>query len=73
VSRSRPITLLAGPALIYGHPLYLFVKDQNPGDVNGQGVSAFGASWFALSPAGNQDSAQQPTSSVGGGGSGGGY
>jgi predicted lipoprotein with Yx(FWY)xxD motif len=37
-----------------GHPLYLFVKDQKPGDVKGQGVSAFGAAWFALSPSGDQ-------------------
>jgi predicted lipoprotein with Yx(FWY)xxD motif len=37
-----------------GHPLYLFIKDHKPGDVNGQGVTAFGAAWFAVSPAGNQ-------------------
>jgi predicted lipoprotein with Yx(FWY)xxD motif len=37
-----------------GHPLYLFVKDKKPGDVKGQGVIAFGAAWFALSPSGNQ-------------------
>jgi predicted lipoprotein with Yx(FWY)xxD motif len=37
-----------------GHPLYLYVADQKPGDVNGQGVTAFGAPWYALSPAGNQ-------------------
>jgi predicted lipoprotein with Yx(FWY)xxD motif len=37
-----------------GHPLYLFVKDQKPGDVNGQGLTAFGGAWFAVSPAGNQ-------------------
>jgi predicted lipoprotein with Yx(FWY)xxD motif len=37
-----------------GHPLYLFVKDLKPGDVNGQGVTAFGAAWFAVSAAGNQ-------------------
>jgi predicted lipoprotein with Yx(FWY)xxD motif len=37
-----------------GHPLYLFVKDQKPGDVKGQGVTAFGAAWFALSPSGDQ-------------------
>jgi predicted lipoprotein with Yx(FWY)xxD motif len=37
-----------------GHPLYLFVEDHEPGDVNGQGVTAFGAAWFAVSPAGNQ-------------------
>ncbi len=55
-----------------GHPLYLFIKDKEPGDVTGQGVTAFGAAWFALSPSGNQTSA--PASSSGGGGSsGGGY
>jgi predicted lipoprotein with Yx(FWY)xxD motif len=37
-----------------GHPLYLFVKDQKPGEVNGQGVKAFGGTWFAVSAAGDQ-------------------
>jgi predicted lipoprotein with Yx(FWY)xxD motif len=37
-----------------GHPLYLFVNDHKPGDVTGQGVTAFGAAWFAVSPAGKQ-------------------
>jgi predicted lipoprotein with Yx(FWY)xxD motif len=37
-----------------GHPLYLFIKDHKPGDVTGQGVTAFGATWFAVSPAGKQ-------------------
>ena len=37
-----------------GHPLYLFIKDTRPGQVNGQGLTAFGAAWFAVSPAGNQ-------------------
>jgi predicted lipoprotein with Yx(FWY)xxD motif len=37
-----------------GHPLYLFIKDHKPGQTNGQGVNAFGAAWFAVSPAGNQ-------------------
>ena len=37
-----------------GHPLYLFVKDTKRGQTNGQGVTAFGAAWFAVSPAGNQ-------------------
>jgi predicted lipoprotein with Yx(FWY)xxD motif len=36
-----------------GHPLYRFVKDHKPGDVNGQGEIAFGAAWFAVSAAGN--------------------
>jgi predicted lipoprotein with Yx(FWY)xxD motif len=37
-----------------GHPLYRFVKDQSPGDTNGEGISAFGGSWFAISPGGNR-------------------
>jgi predicted lipoprotein with Yx(FWY)xxD motif len=41
-----------------GHPLYTFVKDHKPGEVNGQGVTAFGAAWFAVSPAGNQISSR---------------
>ena len=45
-----------------GHPLYLFVKDQKSGDVKGQGVIAFGAAWFALSPSGDQISATAPSS-----------
>jgi predicted lipoprotein with Yx(FWY)xxD motif len=43
------------PQVTYnGHPLYTYTGDQNPGDTNGQGLTAFGGSWFALSPAGNQ-------------------
>ena len=41
-----------------GHPLYLFIKDTKPGQTTGQGVTAFGAAWFAVSPAGNQISSQ---------------
>lgn len=37
----------------HGHPLYLFSGDQNAGDVNGQGVNAFGAVWWTVSAAGN--------------------
>jgi predicted lipoprotein with Yx(FWY)xxD motif len=51
-----------------GHPLYLFVKDQEAGETNGQGVSAFGAAWFALGSGGNQVSAQPASSSTSGGG-----
>jgi predicted lipoprotein with Yx(FWY)xxD motif len=58
------------PQVVYnGHPLYLYAADQNPGDATGQGLSAFGAAWFTLSPAGNQVSGQA-TSSSGNGGSG---
>jgi predicted lipoprotein with Yx(FWY)xxD motif len=47
-----------------GHPLYLFANDQNPGDVKGQGVTAFGAAWFVLSAAGSQISAKPATGST---------
>jgi predicted lipoprotein with Yx(FWY)xxD motif len=43
------------PQVTYnGHPLYTFLQDTKAGQTNGQGLSAFGASWFTLSPAGNQ-------------------
>ena len=48
-----------------GHPLYLFAGDKNPGDTNGEGVNAFGGSWYALSPAGDQVT---PPANGGGGG-----
>jgi predicted lipoprotein with Yx(FWY)xxD motif len=42
------------PQVVYhGHPLYLFSGDKKPGDTNGQGVTAFGGAWYAVSPAGN--------------------
>lgn len=44
------------------HPVYLYVGDKKAGEVNGQGVTAFGAAWFALTPAGNQISTQPTTS-----------
>ena len=59
------------PQVTYnGHPLYLYQGDQKPGDTNGQGLTAFGAAWFALSPAGTQVSG--PPSGSGGGSSSGG-
>src|SRR5690349_17039739 len=36
-----------------GHPVYLFTGDQKAGDTNGQGINAFGGSWFALTAAGD--------------------
>jgi predicted lipoprotein with Yx(FWY)xxD motif len=36
------------------HPLYRFVGDTKPGNTNGQGLDAFGARWFVVSPAGSQ-------------------
>jgi predicted lipoprotein with Yx(FWY)xxD motif len=42
------------PQVTYnGHPLYRFQGDSKPGDTNGQGLNAFGASWHVLSPAGD--------------------
>ena len=55
-----------------GHPVYLYIGDKKPGDVNGQGVTAFGAPWFALTPAGNQISTR-PATSGDGASAGGGY
>ena len=47
------------PQVTYaGHPLYLFSGDQNPGDTNGEGLVAYGASWYAVSPAGDQITGQ---------------
>ncbi len=48
-----------------GHPLYLYSGDHNPGDTNGQGLTAFGGGWFALSPDGNPVSGQASNSGGG--------
>ncbi len=56
-----------------GHPLYLFVKDPKPGQTNGQGLTAFGAAWFALTPSGSEISATPPSPATGGSSGGGGY
>lgn len=56
-----------------GHPLYLFIKDTKPGQATGQGLTAFGAAWFALTPTGTQASAPATSSSSGGSSGGLGY
>ena len=38
----------------HGHPLYYFAGDRKPGDINGEGLKAFGAEWYVLSAAGNK-------------------
>ncbi|MCU1428776.1 MAG: hypothetical protein JWL83_2776 [Actinomycetia bacterium] len=54
------------PQITYnGHPVYTFAGDQKAGDTTGQGINAFGASWFALSPTGNQVSGQASNTSGG--------
>jgi predicted lipoprotein with Yx(FWY)xxD motif len=51
-----------------GHPLYLFAGDQSAGETNGQGLTEFGGSWFALSTDGNPVTTKSSsTSSTGGG------
>jgi predicted lipoprotein with Yx(FWY)xxD motif len=53
------------------HPLYTFTKDTKAGQTTGEGVSAFGATWNAVSPAGAKIA--KPSAPSGGGGGGGGY
>jgi predicted lipoprotein with Yx(FWY)xxD motif len=56
-----------------GHPVYLFQGDHKGGATNGEGLTAFGGSWFALSPAGKQLSAHASSSSSSSNSGGGGY
>jgi predicted lipoprotein with Yx(FWY)xxD motif len=44
----------SGPmtATVAGHPIYTFSNDTAPGDVNGEGIQAFGGVWYAVSPSG---------------------
>jgi predicted lipoprotein with Yx(FWY)xxD motif len=54
------------------HPVYTFANDTKKGQTNGEGVNAFGALWYALSPAGA--TVLKPAPSGGGSSSGsGGY
>jgi predicted lipoprotein with Yx(FWY)xxD motif len=46
-----------------GHPLYHFAQDQKAGDTNGEGITAFGGSWFGVSPAGARISPSASSSS----------
>jgi predicted lipoprotein with Yx(FWY)xxD motif len=48
------------------HPLYTFAKDKAKGQTNGEGITAFGGQWNAVSPAGSK---VVKKSSSGGGGS----
>ena len=60
-----------------GHPLYTFVGDKRAGQTSGEGLSNFGADWYALSASGGKveqnQSSKSSSSSSGGYGSGGGY
>ena len=37
-----------------GHPLYTFSGDKKPGQMNGQGLNAFGANWYVVGTDGKQ-------------------
>jgi predicted lipoprotein with Yx(FWY)xxD motif len=37
-----------------GWPLYYFVRDEEPGDTNGQDVEGFGAEWYLISAEGEK-------------------
>ena len=54
-SRLKVITRTDGSKqLAYrGHPLYRFAGDSKPGDVNGQGINAFGGFWYVLGKSGS--------------------
>jgi predicted lipoprotein with Yx(FWY)xxD motif len=55
------------PQVTYnGHPLYLFEGDSSAGDTNGQAITAFGAAWYVVSPAGNAITTQSASSGGGG-------
>jgi predicted lipoprotein with Yx(FWY)xxD motif len=56
------------PQVTYsGHPLYLYVGDKKAGDTSGQGITAFGGGWFALTASGSQVTATAPGSGGGNG------
>jgi predicted lipoprotein with Yx(FWY)xxD motif len=56
-----------------GHPLYLYAGDEKAGDTRGQGLTDYGASWYVLTPAGQQVSGQASRSYGSSPGGGGGY
>jgi predicted lipoprotein with Yx(FWY)xxD motif len=55
------------------HPLYLYAGDEKAGDTEGQGVTAFGAGWYALTSTGNQVAGQASNSGASSSGGGSGY
>ena len=50
------------------HPLYYFQGDSGAGQHNGQGVDAFGAKWYAVTPAGGAVIGGADATSANGGG-----
>jgi hypothetical protein len=50
------------------HPLYTFVKDTKKGQTTGEALNAFGANWFAISPAGAKIGKSTASTTTSGGG-----
>jgi hypothetical protein len=53
-----------------GHPLYMFSGDSAAGQVNGEGITSFGGTWYALDASGQPVKAMvsSTTSTTHGGG-----
>lgn len=61
-----------------GMPLYTYVGDTGPDQVNGQGIRTFGGTWYAVTPSGTPvttaaGTSPSPSPTSGGGGYGAGY
>jgi len=48
-----------------GHPLYTFEEDTAPGQVNGNGVTGFGAAWHAITLTGSAGASSSPAAKTG--------
>lgn len=58
----------------HGWPLYTYTGDNGPGQANGQGITSFGGTWYALSTSGNPvTSSYSRSGSYGSGGGSTGY
>jgi predicted lipoprotein with Yx(FWY)xxD motif len=56
------------PQVTYnGHPLYLYSGDTQAGDTTGEGSTAFGGGWYAVSSAGDQVTGSAATPAPSGG------
>ncbi len=46
------------------YPLYMFVHDTGPGTANGQGITSFGGTWSAITPAGGAATATKTSATT---------